>query len=122
MSVQLDVDVIALESDAEEQVPEQDGGREGREVVRATVDEEDVRREEAARERNGCRCRGAIAIGNMGEDRGSGVEQMRGTARSSCSSARPLALGGCSAPDQSILWMRLTKRASSRDEGPRRAE
>lgn len=69
MPVQLDVDVIALEPDAEEQVPEQDGGREGREVVGATVDEEDVRREEAARERSGWRCGGGIAVGCMGEER-----------------------------------------------------
>ena len=93
MSVQLDVDVIALEPDAEEQVPEQDGGRERREVVGATVDEEDVRREEAARERNGRRGGGGVIVArNVGKERGSGIEEMRRTCERQCSSARPFTL------------------------------
>lgn len=76
MPVQLHVDAITFQSDPGEQVPEQDGRRERREVVAAAVDEQHVPREEAPRKRDLV----VAALGNVGEKGRSRVDEVRRTA------------------------------------------
>lgn len=81
VSVYLDIGLVAPEADSEQQVVEEDGRREGRQVVRSSMKDEHLSGQEAARERLVVRRHGESR--RKKEERGGGVQEMGRTSSGS---------------------------------------